>query len=287
MKHFNPQISPADSFGLLRWKTMKITDITVNVQTQSRVSINQDTVLEYSEAMTDGAQFPPIAVFYDGKDHYLADGYHRYFAAKKAGLEDIECTVLNGTLRDAVLYSVGVNANHGLRRTNEDKRKAVMTIFGDLEWSEWSDNSIANKCSVTGAFVGRVRKSLNIESKTKKFVNEKGNVVSIKTDGIGRPVDKVEPEDCADDRMQELAIAHIELAEENVLLKDRLAAAVIDATPEEKTQLVETLEQLRATIKSQEAEIVALKASRDGLQQKNADMIKQLAYWKKQAERVA
>jgi SMC interacting uncharacterized protein involved in chromosome segregation len=87
--------------------------------------------------------------------------------------------------------------------------------------------------------------------------------------------------------MQELAIAHIELAEENVLLKDRLAASFVDATPEEKNQLVETMEQLRATIKAQEAEIVALKASRDGLQQKNADMLKQLAYWKKQAERAA
>jgi hypothetical protein len=43
-------------------------------------------------------------------------------AARQAGLEDIEARVHQGTLRDAVLFSVGVNATPGLQRTNEDKR---------------------------------------------------------------------------------------------------------------------------------------------------------------------
>ena len=269
---------------------MKITQLKIELQTQSRVAINQDTVAEYADAMMDGEKFPPVVAFYDGKEYYLADGYHRYFAAKKAGIDEIDCDVKNGTLRDAVLYSVGVNSAHGLRRSNEDKRKAVMTILDDVEWAEWSDITIAKKCQVTSAFVGRVRKSLNLESTTRKYVNQHGTVVSVDTKNHGRPVQEPEvmPIDDEDDHhIQELSEANVELAEENTLLKDRLAVAAFDATPEEKAQLSETMEQLRATIKTQEAEIVALKSSRDSLQQKNADMLKLLSYWKKRAEQAA
>jgi hypothetical protein len=288
-------ISQADS-SAIRVGKMKITQLKIELQTQSRVAINQDAVAEYADAMMDGEKFPPVTAFYDGKEYYLADGYHRYFAAKKAGLDDIDCDVKNGTLRDAVLFSVGVNSAHGLRRSNEDKRKAVMTILDDVEWAEWSDITIAKKCQVTGAFVGRVRKTLNLESTARKYVNQHGQVVAIETTNRGRPTESMPPEvmplydedDIENDHhVQELADANVELAEENTLLKDRLAVAAFEATPEEKVQLSETMEQLRATIKTQEAEIVALKSSRDTLQQKNADMLKLLSYWKKRAEQAA
>lgn len=288
-------ISQADS-SAIRVGKMKITQLKIELQTQSRVAINQDAVAEYADAMMDGEKFPPVTAFYDGKEYYLADGYHRYFAAKKAGLDDIDCDVKNGTLRDAVLFSVGVNSAHGLRRSNEDKRKAVMTILDDVEWAEWSDITIAKKCQVTGAFVGRVRKTLNLESTARKYVNQHGQVVAIETTNRGRPTESMPPEvmplydedDIENDHhVQELADANVELAEENTLLKDRLAVAAFEATPEERVQLSETMEQLRATIKTQEAEIVALKSSRDTLQQKNADMLKLLSYWKKRAEQAA
>jgi hypothetical protein len=272
---------------------MKITQLKIELQTQSRVAINQDAVAEYADAMMDGDTFPPVTAFYDGKYYYLADGYHRYFAAKQAGLEDIDCDVKNGTLRDAVLFSVGVNSAHGLRRSNEDKRKAVMTILDDLEWAEWSDVAISKKCQVTSAFVGRVRKGLNLESTARKYVNKNGRVVSVDSANLGRPTkEEMPPEimplyDEDDHHVQELSDANVELAEENTLLKDRLAVAAFEATPEEKVQLSETMEQLRATVKAQEAEIAALKSSRDTLQQKNADMLKLLAYWKKRAEQAA
>jgi branched-chain amino acid transport system substrate-binding protein len=43
---------------------------------------------------------------------------------------------------DAILYSVGANEMHGLRHTNEDKRRAVLTLLNDPGWSKWSDPEI-------------------------------------------------------------------------------------------------------------------------------------------------
>ena len=265
---------------------MLLTDISLNKQTQSRVAICQETVAEYAESMLDGKPFPKVTVFFDGIHHYLVDGYHRYFAYKKVGIKDISVEIINGTLRDAVLYAAGVNDDHGLRRTNEDKRKAVMTLLDDLEWCEWTDTAIAKECKVTSMTVGRIRKSLSLEQIEKKYVNKQGKEITVNTENLGRKVEQnIEPEQ--DDHLQELAHANVELAEELATLKDRLAIKASDATEEEKQNLTDNMAELRATVKAQEAEIAALKSARDQLLAKNADMLKQLAYWKKQAQKAA
>jgi hypothetical protein len=66
------------------------------------------------------------------------------------------CEVRKGTQRDAILYALGANAAHGLRRTNADKRKAVEAMLGDPEWAAWAQTKIAEACAVSREFVNRV-----------------------------------------------------------------------------------------------------------------------------------
>ncbi|HEV3448349.1 MAG TPA: hypothetical protein VG099_27180 [Gemmataceae bacterium] len=47
---------------------------------------------------------------------------------------------------------------HGLPRTNADKRKAVLLLLADVEWSQWSDGQIARRCQVSQVFVSKLRK---------------------------------------------------------------------------------------------------------------------------------
>lgn len=138
--------------------------IAINGGTQSRACLQDSTVDEYAEAMDDGAEFPPILVFYDGEKYWLADGFHRVAAAKKLEWGEITATIRSGTRRDAVLYSVGANATHGLRRTNADKRRAVLTLLGDEEWSQWSNREIAKKCGVSPGFVDKLRVSTELSA---------------------------------------------------------------------------------------------------------------------------
>lgn len=102
-------------------------------------------IAEYAEAMEDGKQFPPVTVFYDGSSYWLADGFHRVNAALQVGRGYVEAQIITGTQRDAVLYSVGANAAHGLRRSNADKRRAVERLLRDDEWAKWSDSEIARR----------------------------------------------------------------------------------------------------------------------------------------------
>ena len=99
--------------------------------TQSRAKLNNDVVTEYAEAYKAGAKFPAVTVFFDGKDRWLADGFHRYFAAKQAGKTSILETVVPGTLRDAKFHSGKANQEHGQRRTNEhDDERCDVHVAG-------------------------------------------------------------------------------------------------------------------------------------------------------------
>jgi hypothetical protein len=131
--------------------------IRIDGGTQSRVELNQDTVAEYRAALDDGTELPPIVTFFDGTNHWLADGFHRYFAYQQSDRASIPADVRKGSQRDAVLFSCGTNATHGLRRSNADKRKAVMTLLADPEWSKMSNREIARHCSVDDKSVANWR----------------------------------------------------------------------------------------------------------------------------------
>jgi hypothetical protein len=75
--------------------------------------------------------FSPVLVFCDGSDYWLADGFHRLAGRQSLELPAIAVDIRQGARRDAILYSVGANAYHGLRRTNADKRRAVLMLLQD------------------------------------------------------------------------------------------------------------------------------------------------------------
>jgi hypothetical protein len=73
------------------------------------------------------------------------------------GLSEILAEIRPGTERDALLFAISANTDHGLPRTNVDKRKAVMLLLADAEWSQWSDREIARRCQVSHPLVTTLR----------------------------------------------------------------------------------------------------------------------------------
>lgn len=272
---------------------IKLSDLKLDGDLQSRVAISEVTVQEYTEIIREGGKMPPVTVFFDGTKYYLADGFHRYFAHKSSGFPEIEAEVIDGTRRDAILYSLGANDEHGLRRSNADKRKAVMIILEDFEWSEWNDSEIARVCKVSSMFVGKVRKENagDDEVPAKRLVKRGDTEYVMDTKKIGTLPKKVEdpiPEyDEKEERLEEMATEFQAIAEENEELRAKLAVKVMEGTPEQKKEAQAIIEEQRATIKSLEAQLKGVTASRDAYQLKNAELIKQVNYWKKQAQKAA
>lgn len=171
-------------------EVLPIDKIKLDGGTQIRVKINENVVREYSESMEAGDSFPPIVVFFDGADYWLADGFHRIHALGRLKLKNVEAEIRNGLLRDAVMYSIGANAQHGLRRTNHDKRKAVITLLEDDEWTKFSNRKIAKIARVSLDLVNRVRKELEqserIVQTNKRQFERGGKIYTQNTENIGK-----------------------------------------------------------------------------------------------------
>ncbi|MGB5923639.1 MAG: ParB N-terminal domain-containing protein [Syntrophobacteria bacterium] len=168
---------------------LEIFQIFAHADIQPRVEIHQETVNEYVEEMRQGAKFPPVVVFReDDVFYWLADGFHRFEAAKEAGRTFIQAEIRAGGKREAILYAVGANAIHGLRRSNIDKRNSVLKLLKDEQWSQWSDREIARRCQVSPDTVNRIRRSLSesdSENETRSYRTKHGTVATMNTRNIG------------------------------------------------------------------------------------------------------
>jgi hypothetical protein len=226
-------------------KNINIKTIQYNGGTQSRVEINQEIVAEYAEAIKGGAEFPAVVIFNDGVDNWLADGFHRFHAHSQAGKTSIAADVRKGTERDAILFSLGANGQHGLRRTNADKRKAVMTILNDFDWSEWSSHKIAEVCCVSHTFVDSVRNSIrqplpDRTSETRK-VERNGTVYEQKIPAQKKPAKPWEQTDASyKEALEEIGITEEELH------GDETTEEFYDKLEKENKELCERIEVLTA-----------------------------------------
>lgn len=129
--------------------------------TQPRSQLLIEVMEDYAEQMRAGVEFPPITVFFDGKDYWLADGFHRLGAALRVRPADpIEAEVIQGTQTDAQWYSFGVNKVHGLRRTQEDRIRAIKAALRHPEGLKRSDNDIAKHVGISASTVAKYRKEI-------------------------------------------------------------------------------------------------------------------------------
>ena len=126
--------------------------------TQTRVKTTDDAIESYADEMTQGTTFPPIVVYFDGTTHWLADGFHRYLAAKRIERPTILSEVYPGGRTDALRHALGANATNGVYRNNADKRNAVEIALE--EWPDRANPVVAELCRVSPELVRRCRSEL-------------------------------------------------------------------------------------------------------------------------------
>ena len=163
-------------------KQVKLDKIRTDGETQSRVEIDTNVVADYQADIEAGTTLPPADVYHDGAATWLADGFHRYFAYKRAGKDEMPCIIHEGTQKDAQWHSVGSNKGHGLRRSNADKQNAVRMAL-DLH-DERSDSAIATHVGVDHKTVAKYRAELTREV-PKSATREGKDGRKIKTGKIG------------------------------------------------------------------------------------------------------
>jgi hypothetical protein len=105
----------------------------------------------------------------------------RFYAHQKAGKTEMKCHVRKGDFLDAFLEALGSNAEHGIPRSNEDKRKAVLDALEENDKNNrgWSNRKIAEFCKVGKDLVN------DIVNKKKSETSEVESGFSAKKDSDG------------------------------------------------------------------------------------------------------
>lgn len=266
-------------------KKLNLLAIRIDGGTQARLAINEAVVGEYAARMDDGEDFPPVTVFFDQTDYWLADGFHRYHAIQKNGKASIDADVREGSLEDAILYSYGANSRRGLSMTPEDNLHIIKSMFCHPKWRLWSNNEIARQIGMSGAYIGRVKRDLERDEKIPvldgdKTYKRQGVELQMNTEKLGKkegdkeqPKERESSEDGNDDKIQELAETISDISEENQKLKDAIAVGQWDASDIEKIDIQEVLETLREENRILNIDNKALRDSRDMYQSRNAELM--------------
>ena len=156
--------------------TLSTDNILASAATQVRKKLDKDTIDQYTEALGNGAIFPPLVVFaeQDSDRYILADGFHRHHAYVNAEIGIIEVEVHEGGLHEALLWALQANDEHGLRRTNADKVNSVEMALKDPEISTLQIIQIADICRVNERTVRRIRDDMDLNIGKRKKSNKKG-----------------------------------------------------------------------------------------------------------------
>jgi ParB-like chromosome segregation protein Spo0J len=260
---------------------IELTKIRLDGETQARVELNTSKVAQYAEHMEEGDDFPPVIVFHDGSHYWLADGFHRWHAAKLAGLTAIQADVRTGTVQDAQLFSFGANAKRGLPTSPEDNKAIVLRMFEHPLSKDWTNAAIARHVGLSKMTVGRIKASLQIAEPATKTITNRGRTFEVPTESLARkgapkktkPAEEKIDEPAEDDGNDELADTINQLVAENQKLRDAVAVGQWDASEIEKLDVQDTITELREQVRLLEIDNAALRDSRDMFQARNAELM--------------
>ena len=138
-------------------RTVRLDQIRIDGDTQFRKTISQKNINYYAECMEDGDVFPPMEVTFDGSEYWLWNGFHRYHAYSKVGIDEVEIDYRPGTQEDAQDLALGANSDHGFGLTKADKKNKVQWVLSQERYKDFSNIQIANLCKVSDTFVAAER----------------------------------------------------------------------------------------------------------------------------------
>jgi len=173
--------------------TMPLSALVIDADVQPRVDgLHPPTVKEYRERYKAGDTFPPLVAYGTKKKAIVSEGFHRAEVYRLEEVAEVDVELREGGKEEAKLNALGSNKNHGLRRSNADKRRAVETALSMRP--KWSDRKIADHCGVHHQMVADARSQLDDSSSSQPQQRE-GKDGKVRT----VPAKPKEPELSSDD----------------------------------------------------------------------------------------
>jgi hypothetical protein len=145
-----------------------VSEISSDRRLQLRAVESKEHIEQLLEQLEQGSgeakrwPFPPLRLYRVPGEAKLivVDGEHRRKAACEAGWSTVDAVVIDGTLHEAALDAIKANQTHGLPRTREDKRRAIIAALKHPELAGKSNRELASIAGVSHPTIDTVRKEL-------------------------------------------------------------------------------------------------------------------------------
>src|SRR5712671_472224 len=162
----SPAPQKATAPGTQEIRTLALADITVDDALYSRACLDYPTQWKYKELYQDDPRcLPPLDVFEIAGRYVLADGWHRYYAAEKAGVTALPCRIFSGTARDAILHAVQVNGHqHGLPYDRNDYTGIIRWFLADEDLAALSHREMARRIGCSHTHVDNVAREVEAQA---------------------------------------------------------------------------------------------------------------------------
>jgi len=143
----------------MKEKAVALDDIILDERCQPRAILNNEAVQEYAELYKEGeVSLPALEVVDVDGALLLINGFHRLAGARQADHGFIRVEVVEEADIDrAIWLAAAANQGFGVRRTSDDKRRAVRMALQNEIGIEQSSAHIAEHVGVSRDLVSRIR----------------------------------------------------------------------------------------------------------------------------------
>lgn len=141
-----------------------IADVVLDPVYQLRAETKLSVVREYTLLVANGHAMPPVLLVRlrnmdAGERLLLVDGFHRFHAYCHAGATHIPALIVEHCGEaEAFALALKANANHGLQRSEADKRHLVQAMLARPEYAHLSSRDLEPLCGVSHNTICRYRR---------------------------------------------------------------------------------------------------------------------------------
>jgi hypothetical protein len=176
--------SPAKGFESALVVSLPIREIQKDRQAQCRVSLSPEIIRQYAAQIRDGAEFPPVRVWYDGIRYWLSDGFHRLAAFELASRNCVPAEVRAGGLCEAIWDSCGANSTHGQGRSTADLKAVIRRTLDHPNSARLSNRELARHVGLPETTFRRLARGLSAPRGADRLATRNGTQYNINTSAI-------------------------------------------------------------------------------------------------------
>jgi hypothetical protein len=231
-------------------KALPIAALVIDFKHQLRSiegGLDAEAVDRYADAYKSGTEMPPLLVAPLGTGFAVIGGFHRATAAKKAGLTEVNCEVVEVSDAEAACLASKNNIDHGLPMTKADRRHAAERLLLIPELAELGGRELERRTGIDESVFRKIRREqkeradLEAKSLSKDDALE---TVNGKDHGPAEPRERAESDDDGDDTGGEESgseappevddaaeLAALPADEQSLILVHRQRHAILSALP--------------------------------------------------------